>query len=125
MNNLQRLVTNRCANHDKNGKCLLEVSEDDNGEPCRDCPLFSEDDKRCLYFETAVLPEEPKLERRYWEERGVVYENLSKCEQCGDLYKRRSNAQKYCDDCSEFNRKLRRSRQNRKYYRRRKATGSE
>ena len=116
MDKFQQHVANKCANYDKSGKCLLETSEDG----CRDCPLFSEANKRCVYYELALLPERPKLEREYWEARGVVYEDLTVCERCNGLYRKKSNAQKYCADCAETKRKQRRREQNSRQYQKRK-----
>ncbi len=117
MNKVEQHVASKCANYDENGLCLYETQEDG----CCDCPLFSGENNRCLYFETSVLPEKPKLEREYWQARGAVYGAAATCAHCGDIYKKRSNAQKYCESCADFIRDQRRREQNARQYQKRKA----
>lgn len=116
MDKFQRQVASKCANYDKNGLCILET----DGDGCRSCPLFSELNKRCIYYELSVLPENDKLETEYRQRLGVVFENSSTCESCGQLYERRSNAQKYCTSCGDLKREERRRQQNRRAYQRKK-----
>ncbi|GIN10245.1 hypothetical protein J26TS2_01120 [Shouchella clausii] len=54
----------------------------------------------CPYFERAVLPTDGALEMRYWQARGAVYNDMPTCVQCGQVYQRKSNRQKYCSDCA-------------------------
>jgi hypothetical protein len=94
MNRLQQLAARKCANYDSSGKCLLNTSPGDNT-----CVHWCEG-LRCQYFERGVLPEKSKLEREYWQARGVVYENATFCERCKNPFERASNRQKYCADCA-------------------------
>ncbi|WP_445662526.1 cysteine-rich VLP protein [Cytobacillus sp. FSL K6-0265] len=107
MNKLQRLAERQCANYDK--EMCLPIDA-----PC----VLSAGCLRCPYFERSVLPAEQKLERDYWQARGTVYENTVICKRCGLAYTRKSNAQKYCEECRGDVTKRQKREQNRRYYNR-------
>lgn len=96
---VKKLVRTHCATYDGGGRCLLD-------RPCeywRECRhQFGE--YQCLYFEHAVLPNDPKLAEIY--QRAVMGRddggsNAGTCKACGATYERRSNRQKYCGGCRD------------------------
>ncbi|BDG59914.1 cysteine-rich VLP domain-containing protein [Caldinitratiruptor microaerophilus] len=104
------LVAEVCANFSGPDRCLPADA------PCR---YFAPPEgrlPRCRWFEQAVLPLDPQLEKLYWAERKADAEGrqLSRrereaalaitvlrgqCERCGTAFDRRSNRQRYCPAC--------------------------
>jgi len=110
---IQTHVKDKCATYAGNGRCLLD----------RPCPFFSGDESaRCLYFENSVLPEDDKLEARYWSRFGLSYwrDSIKTCENCGKGYTPNSNRQKYCDDCKTHVKTMQKRKENRRRYQRNK-----
>lgn len=107
---VQRLIQKSCATHYRNDQCLLETSEND----CT-CVYFTENNRRCSYFENSVLPGDKSLEFRYWAERGQEINNGTICNRCNELFEKRSNRQKYCDSCRSIIRNQQQRKYNREY----------
>lgn len=71
--------------------------------------------RRCLHFENVMLKTEPNLEKEYWRvfEGGTVAQEVSgTCERCSSDYIKKSNRQKFCEDCRDAKKKDR----DRKHY---------
>lgn len=110
---IQEYVKSKCATYAGNGRCLLD----------RPCPFFSDDDSaRCLYFENGVLPEDDKLEARYWARFGLTHWNESSyakpCKRCGNVFDSSDSPKRqYCDNCKDEQAREKRNQRNRKYRR--------
>jgi len=65
----------------------------------------NEQERRCSYFEQAVLPADPFLEVEYWGSLGKTSSNVGTCENCGEQIVKTSASKKYCDYCSDKRKK--------------------
>lgn len=97
---VRKLAKNFCATFEDTDGCMLTPLN----RP--DCVYFRHDQLkyRCKYFESHVLPSDPKLEAEYHEEvnsKKEVEKNIGGCEMCGKSYKKTSNRQKYCPSCKD------------------------
>lgn len=63
MKTVLQLIKEKCANHDNS---MNDVKNHCCSRSDYTCICFSEEDSRCAYFETLVLPLEPELEAVYW-----------------------------------------------------------
>lgn len=96
-NEFYKLARTGCANHNNADNTCYVLDA-----PCQ--PM------RCIYFQNAVLEMDEALKRRYWTQRGAVYDDVKTCAACSDTFERKSNRQKYCPDCAA-DRKRTRSRE--------------
>lgn len=89
-----------CACIKPGNRCVFCPDEQPSCRYYRDGQLA---ELRCRYFEEYVLPADPQLEEAYWRsiDRGtdarLVYDA---CTRCGKTIRKRSNAQKYCEECA-------------------------
>lgn len=105
------LVADVCANFSAPDRCLPADA------PCRYFAPPGGRLPRCKWFEEAVLPLDPQLEKLYWAERKADAEGrqLSRrereaalaitvlrgqCEKCGNAFDRTSNRQRFCPGCA-------------------------
>jgi len=101
---IKSLVKRECANFNYENNTCFPMDEQ--------CLFFAEskhDEEgiiiptRCKYFEKGVLPVEPKLECEYRVERKLsLDENIDTCASCGDVIRKLSNRQIYCDKCKNI-----------------------
>lgn len=89
-----------CASYDQDGLCHMET--DSSGG--RLCPLFFNLNKKCTYAETSVIPGNPEIEALYNAGKAGVSANLSECSECNVKYRRTSNRQIRCAECSKSKR---------------------
>jgi len=116
---IKKLVVNECAcyspsmNRYTNKSVIIKDYCDKEKEDCR-CFIFK--DKRCGYFEKAVLPINPQLEALYKAEK-LGYElpkeekekistvkgkvNIH-CKRCGKTFLADNYRRKYCDSCKRY-----------------------
>ena len=104
---IQSLARNQCAtfNTATADRCLLDCQ----------CVYFRQQNGRCRYFETAVLPTDPELERKYRLERGLGDEKKDVCQTCNAPFERQSNRQIYCKTCAAEAARKARNKRARKY----------
>ena len=127
---IRSLVVKECACYDSSTKGIIyiknipqsiTIKDYCNKEHDKDCRCLIFKDKRCSYFEKAVLPMNPQLEALYKAEyiaKKVGYK-LSKrekedilekkssvkgklkilCKKCKKIFLANNRNQKYCDDC--------------------------
>ena len=101
---IRSLVRNQCATFYDGNKCHLSPGDQPFCSFFREDGLYPEHLKngkvRCSYFETHVLPADPKLEAHYWGRHPMEGQQKSAtCDRCGKEYARSNNRQLYCSDC--------------------------
>lgn len=97
-----RIITfarSTCAGSDGKGGCRYEPNGQtrcsfERTDP-QALPFIEAGDMRCFYFEKSVLPSDPALKARYFNEDA----NVTKCASCDKPIVRESNRQKYCGTC--------------------------
>lgn len=99
--NLARLARDQCASYKEGGLCDIQR--------CGLCVVGIKTDSLpgnvCSYFMRSVLPADAKLFDEYLDYFPQGYPlkkdrpNMKPCQQCGDLFEKRSNAAKYCEHC--------------------------
>lgn len=100
---IRRLVRKHCASFHSASKCYACPGD----QPT--CSYFREDGKypeylkegkvRCIYFESHVLPNDPKLEAVYFGRHPSTDEITGSCERCKKTFVKSNNRQEYCIDC--------------------------
>lgn len=104
---LIKLARSVCANRSLQGPyglkdyCCLEPEE-------TECQCVLLHDLACGWFERAVLPNQPELDREwraFKESQHRRTKSQKKCVACGAGFIPKSNRQKYCPDCGKNNRK--------------------
>jgi hypothetical protein len=110
MNDLQRLIKNKCATYEDKGNCHLETGA--NGD--RTCVYFREQGGRCSYAEQSVIPNDAKVESLYLAELGVKVSG-DFCDACLQPIERKSNRQRFCKKCGELAEKENRRQRDREY----------
>ncbi|MBA7558482.1 hypothetical protein ES695_00790 [Candidatus Atribacteria bacterium 1244-E10-H5-B2] len=130
---VKKLVVNECACYDSSTKGIIYIKnipqsitikdycDRERDKDCR-CSIFK--DKRCDYFERAVLPMNPQLEALYQAEhqaKEVEYRLTKKdkeriveekspaagkvkihCKRCGKTFLADHYNQKYCESCKKY-----------------------
>ena len=130
---VKKLVVNECACYDNSTKGIIYIKnipqsitiknycDKEHDKDCR-CLIFK--DKRCDYFERAVLPMNPQLEALYKTEhkaKEVNYELTKEdkeqilkeessvagkvkihCKRCKRTFLANHYNQQYCDDCKRY-----------------------
>lgn len=113
---------NGCACYDSKSNNIINYCCLEKLNNCQ-CIFFSDlENKRCKYFESAVLPIRPDLESLYnihyieKESKQLNKEDIKdikeqakwakkskvKCERCGEIFPANSNRQKYCEKCKKI-----------------------
>jgi hypothetical protein len=87
----RQLVESTCTNYAGDGQCVYD----------RPCPYFANEEKRCRYFETSVLPGDQAHEVEYWQKRGKLNENTTVCRKCDALFVAHKPGLKNCAPCNE------------------------
>jgi len=118
---IKKLVINECACYSSILNGIKNYCDREKEEDCR-CLIFK--DKRCGYFEKAVLPMNPKLEALYRadikakkekyeltkEDRQRITEEKSsvlgkvkiRCKRCGKTFQANYRNQQYCEFCKRY-----------------------
>lgn len=113
INQIKKLVVNECACYSSISNNIKDYCDKEQEEDCR-CRIFK--DKKCGYFERAVLPMNPQLEALYKaNDKGYKItkedkESISfvrgkvriRCKKCGKLFLANNYRQKYCKICKRY-----------------------
>ena len=108
---IRKLVTDMCANYDKEYGCLpLDC----------DCYMLGKcwTGAYCKYFQNAVLPLDPVLEATL---TGRAAPETDKCAVCAKAFRTTNNRAQYCKTCAKTRRRSRQREYQREYMK--KGTG--
>ncbi|WP_088007210.1 cysteine-rich VLP protein [Indiicoccus explosivorum] len=103
-------IKRNCANYDKDGKCLLDLTESG-----RLCPFMHDVPYRCKYGRESVLPADPDLSLKYEASIGQAATAGKACADCGEPFEPKSNRQERCSSCGAHHRRKKKRGYNREY----------
>jgi len=118
---IRKLVTDECACYSPILNDIKDYCDREQDKDCR-CLIFK--DKRCGYFERAVLPMNPQLEALYKAEHQakkeghklsnqykeqILEEKISAkgkvkiyCKRCGEIFLANNHKRQYCKKCKRI-----------------------
>ncbi len=116
-NEVKRLARNNCANFTGTNGCVAcpngQTRCNFYREDAQAAPFINDGTMTCRYFESHILKADEVLEARYFN-RGI---DTVKCERCSTPIAKKSNATKYCAECSVIKRRQSEAERQRRNYR--------